>query len=83
MRFEDAARLPRDAAPGERLNYSNLGYSALGRVVEKVTGKAYEAQLRDAILAPPSVKDKVLPGCGVASSARPSPRDVPRRVLRE
>lgn len=45
MSFEDAARLPRDAAPGERLNYSNLGYSALGRVIEKVTGKTGPARV--------------------------------------
>jgi CubicO group peptidase (beta-lactamase class C family) len=60
MRFEDAAKLPRDAAPGERLNYSNLGYSALGRVIEKVTGRTYEAQLREAILDPLGMKDS---GC--------------------
>ena len=52
MSFDEAAKLPRDAAPGERLNYSNLGYSALGRVIEKVTGKTYEAHLREAILDP-------------------------------
>ena len=52
MSFDEAARMPRDAAPGERLNYSNLGYAALGRVIEKVTGKTYEAHLREAILDP-------------------------------
>ena len=57
MRFEDAAKLPRDAAPGERLNYSNLGYSALGRVIEKVTGKTYEARLREALLDPLGMRD--------------------------
>jgi D-alanyl-D-alanine carboxypeptidase len=60
MSFEDAARLPRDAAPGERLNYSNLGYSALGRVIEKVTGKTYEAQLRESLLDPLGMRDS---GC--------------------
>jgi CubicO group peptidase (beta-lactamase class C family) len=60
MSFEDAAKLPREYAPGERLNYSNLGYSALGRVVEKVTGKTYEAQLREAILDPLGMKES---GC--------------------
>jgi CubicO group peptidase (beta-lactamase class C family) len=60
MRFEDAAKLPRESAPGERLNYSNLGYSALGRVIEKVTGRSYEAHLREAILAPLGMKDS---GC--------------------
>jgi CubicO group peptidase (beta-lactamase class C family) len=69
MSFEDAAKMPRDAAPGERLNYSNLGYSALGRVIEKVAGKTYEARLREAILDPLGMKDTgcdrrdaVLPG---------------------
>ncbi len=52
MGFAEAARLPRDCAPGERLNYSNLGYVALGRVIEKVTGKSYEQQLREAMLEP-------------------------------
>ncbi len=57
MSFEEAAKLPRESAPGERLNYSNLGFQALGRVVEKVTGKAYEARLREAILDPLGMKD--------------------------
>jgi D-alanyl-D-alanine carboxypeptidase len=60
MRFEDAAKMPRETAPGETLNYSNLGYSALGRVIEKVTGKTYEAQLHEAILDPLGMKDS---GC--------------------
>jgi len=57
MSFEEAAKLPRESVPGERLNYSNLGYQALGRVVEKVTGKTYEAQLREAILDPLGMED--------------------------
>jgi CubicO group peptidase (beta-lactamase class C family) len=57
MSFEEAAKLPRESAPGERLNYSNLGFQALGRVVEKVTGKSYEARLREAILDPLGMKD--------------------------
>lgn len=61
MSFEDAAKRPREYQPGERLNYSNLGYSALGRVIERVTGKTYEAVLREAILDPLGMKDS---GCG-------------------
>jgi CubicO group peptidase (beta-lactamase class C family) len=57
MGFEQAAKLPRDGAPGERLNYSNLGYSALGRVIEKASGKSYEAFLHEAILDPLGMKD--------------------------
>jgi CubicO group peptidase (beta-lactamase class C family) len=60
MSFEEAARLPREYAPGERLNYSNVGYCALGKVIEKVTGKTYEARLREAILDPLGMKDS---GC--------------------
>jgi D-alanyl-D-alanine carboxypeptidase len=50
--FDEAAKMPRDAAPGERLNYSNVGYVGLGRVIEKVTGMRYEEHLRRAIFEP-------------------------------
>ncbi len=68
MSFDEAARMPRDAAPGERLNYSNLGYAALGRVIEKVTGKTYEAHLREAMLDPLGMKDT---GCDRRDAALP------------
>jgi CubicO group peptidase (beta-lactamase class C family) len=55
--FEDAKTMTRDSAPGERLNYSNIGYSALGRVIEAVTGKSYETSLREAIFAPVGMDD--------------------------
>jgi CubicO group peptidase (beta-lactamase class C family) len=55
--FEEASRMPRDSAPGERLNYSNIGYLALGRVIEKVTGQSYESDLREAIFAPLGMND--------------------------
>lgn len=35
------------SAPGERHAYSNLGYSLLGAVVERVTGTGYEAWVRE------------------------------------
>jgi len=57
MSFEQASKQPREYAPGERLNYSNLGYAALGRVVEKVTGKSYGAVLKEWILDPLGMKD--------------------------
>lgn len=41
-----------DFAPGTQYQYSNLGYSILGRVIEKRTGRGYEAWVRDAILKP-------------------------------
>jgi CubicO group peptidase (beta-lactamase class C family) len=38
--------------PGEHYAYSNFGYCILGRVIEKVTGAAYEQHVLDAILKP-------------------------------
>jgi CubicO group peptidase (beta-lactamase class C family) len=57
MSFDEARKLPPDSLPGERLNYSNIGYVTLGRVIEKVTGKSYESHLREAILAPLGMND--------------------------
>jgi D-alanyl-D-alanine carboxypeptidase len=44
--------LPRTAAPGERFHYSNVGYKALGLVLEAVEGRPYPELLRDRILEP-------------------------------
>ncbi|MBO3699683.1 serine hydrolase [Roseivirga sp. E12] len=38
--------------PGTRFNYSNFGYSLLGRVVEEVTGDDYEDWVQNEILEP-------------------------------
>jgi CubicO group peptidase (beta-lactamase class C family) len=57
MSLEQAMKIPPDGAPGERLNYSNIGYAALGRVIEKVTGRSYEDHLRQAIFEPLGMKD--------------------------
>lgn len=43
---------PLDSAPGERYAYSNFGYCLLGRVIEKLTGKTYEAYVREEVFAP-------------------------------
>lgn len=40
------------SAPGERYAYSNLGYSLLGAVVEVVTGRSYEAWVREHLFRP-------------------------------
>ncbi|MBO0356347.1 serine hydrolase [Hymenobacter sp. BT186] len=39
-------------APGTRFAYSNMGYLALGKIVEKVTGQRYEAWVRTNLLVP-------------------------------
>lgn len=41
--------------PGTRFNYSNFGYSLLGRVIEEVTGDDYEDWVQDEILEPNDV----------------------------
>lgn len=45
---EDSLHFP----PGTFFSYSNTGYQLLGMVVEEVTGRHYEAVLRDSLLAP-------------------------------
>jgi CubicO group peptidase (beta-lactamase class C family) len=43
---------PPDFPPGTQWNYSNSGYSMLGYIIEKVTGKPYERVVREYILNP-------------------------------
>lgn len=47
---------PLDFDPGTRYAYSNFGYAVLGRVIERVTGQAYDAYVRSAILAPAGIQ---------------------------
>ena len=39
-------------APGTRYRYSNVGYTLLGAVIERVSGLGYEAYLREHLLRP-------------------------------
>ncbi len=43
-------------APGEGEEYSNVGYSVLAAVIERVTGKTYERALRELVLRPARVR---------------------------
>ncbi|HLK97914.1 MAG TPA: serine hydrolase domain-containing protein, partial [Hymenobacter sp.] len=43
---------PLDFPPGTRYAYSNVGYCVLGRVIEKLTGLAYEEYVTTSILHP-------------------------------
>lgn len=43
---------PPDFEPGTNFNYSNSGYSILGYIIERVTGKPYEQVVRERILQP-------------------------------
>lgn len=44
-----------DFAPGERYAYSNFGYNLLGRVIEKVSGQAYETYVKEKVLLPAGI----------------------------
>ena len=44
--------LPTRSAPGERFHYSNVGYKALGLVLEAVEGRPYREIIRDRVLDP-------------------------------
>jgi CubicO group peptidase (beta-lactamase class C family) len=43
--------------PGTRFRYDNSGYFILGAILEHVTGKTYEALLKENILVPLAMKD--------------------------
>ncbi len=51
------AAFPLDFPPGERWAYNETGYSLLGMLIEKVSGKTYEQFLRERIFAPLGMRD--------------------------
>lgn len=48
--------------PGTKYDYSNFGYSLLGRVIEKKTGTSYENYVRNKILKPCGIKNMYIAG---------------------
>ncbi len=50
--FEKAMNAALIGPPGEEERYSNSGYSILAMVIEDVTGRPYEAYVREAVLEP-------------------------------
>lgn len=49
--------LPNESAPGEKYRYSNTGYLLLGHVIQRVSGQAYAAFLREQFLQPLGLND--------------------------
>jgi D-alanyl-D-alanine carboxypeptidase len=43
--------------PGQRMRYSNLGYKALGLVIERVTGRPWWEHVRERVLSPMGMGD--------------------------
>jgi CubicO group peptidase (beta-lactamase class C family) len=50
--LSESAEEPLLFEPGERISYSNFGYNLLGDIVEKVSGKSYEAYIQQHIFQP-------------------------------
>ncbi len=51
---------PLDFTPGERYRYSSSGYLVLGAILEKVTGKTYEENLKEKIFIPLGMKNSYI-----------------------
>jgi CubicO group peptidase (beta-lactamase class C family) len=51
------ANFPPDHPPGAGFNYSNVGYSVLGALIETVTGEDWESYLRHRLLVPAGIHD--------------------------
>ena len=51
------ATQPSDFNHGRRQRYSNAGYILLGAVLEKVTGKTWDAAIRDLVIAPAGLSE--------------------------
>ena len=47
---------PLEFTPGSKFSYSNSGYSLLGYIIEKASGKPYETFVREVILQPTGMK---------------------------
>lgn len=47
---------PLDFSPGTKWNYSNSGYCLLGYIIEIVSGKPYESNVRDLIFKPAGMR---------------------------
>lgn len=57
-------------APGSGRSYSNLGYSILGLVIEKISGMPYEEYCRTAIFEPLGIYD-IVPGKNLPGEKAP------------
>lgn len=50
--------------PNESYHYSNTGYSILGKIIERVTGKSYSQFLEQDIMAPMGMTSSTMPFAG-------------------
>jgi D-alanyl-D-alanine carboxypeptidase len=57
-----AVRRPPRFQPGERWEYSNTGYVLAGMIVERVTGRTWQHEVRARVVEPLGLRDTSLPG---------------------
>jgi D-alanyl-D-alanine carboxypeptidase len=50
--------------PGSSYHYSDTGYSLLGKIIERVSGKSYSDFIKDELLVPNNLLDTTLPTLG-------------------
>ena len=50
--------------PGTHYEYSNLGYSIVGAIIEKITGKSWEQAMRDEVFGPLGMRSVGFGGTG-------------------
>ncbi len=69
------------SAPGETLHYSNVGYAALGTVIEDVTEQSFGEALKQRLAQPLGLNATGAPGpvSGIAPGYTPSGRIIPNR----
>ncbi|MFA6127178.1 MAG: serine hydrolase domain-containing protein [Bacteroidales bacterium] len=53
-----------DFKPGKDYHYSNTGYSILGKIIERVSGKTYGRFINDEILVPMGMRSSSMPDAG-------------------
>lgn len=61
---------PLSNAPGEKYDYSNLGFAIAGRIIENVSGESYAERLRRRILAPLGMNDTTLDVAAIPEAGR-------------
>jgi N-acyl-D-amino-acid deacylase len=53
---------PLDFDPGSHFAYSNVGYVALGRIIERLTGEPYETHVQHSVCAPSGISEMRIAG---------------------
>ena len=70
-----------DCAPGERFEYTDVGYCLLANLVEKLSGARFEDFLQKNVFGPAGMKDSAI--CHTRRDGRPSDRFARNMVLED